>query len=276
MTREAKQETFQVEVEPHLGGRWTLLIDPRGRQWLWSRPDPARSSVRDGQPFVDVGGIEECFPTINGKPDHGAVWTQRWVPDGEGLVVTGEDFALHRRITVGTEVVASYELVAAPGLRFIWAMHALLQPDVGTEVLAPNGHPTSCWAGAREPVEGRWPQPLGVPWSALHDDDGSAAFVVLPGLDQVSVKAPDGGALRFRLTAPGQPGAIGVWRNLGGFPVDPHSPYRSLGVEPMIGLVPDLALADEHQAGLVPEHGRVRWSVTIDTGGPQESGNCGR
>jgi hypothetical protein len=53
-----------------------------------------------------------------------------------------------------------------------------------------------------------------------------------------------------------------IWRNLGGWPAD--RPYRSIGVEPMLGYSPTLALAQDGDAAVVPSTGTVEWSLTID------------
>ncbi|WP_285687936.1 hypothetical protein [Actinoplanes sp. NBRC 103695] len=49
-----------MTTDPALGGRWTSLR-AAGRDWLWHRPDPARSRGRPGDSFVDAGGVEECL-----------------------------------------------------------------------------------------------------------------------------------------------------------------------------------------------------------------------
>jgi hypothetical protein len=51
-----------------------------------------------------------------------------------------------------------------------------------------------------------------------------------------------------------------LWRNLGGFPAE--EPYRSLGVEPMLGRVFDLAEARPGDAA-VPAAGVLSWRLTI-------------
>jgi hypothetical protein len=61
--------------------------------------------------------------------------------------------------------------------------------------------------------------------------------------------------------ADGQPAAVGLWRNLRGFP--PGGPYRSIGVEPMLGRVFDLAQAGDGDCAVTPAAGQVRWRLTI-------------
>jgi hypothetical protein len=59
-----------VSVDLDHGGRWTSL-HVGGREWLWSRDEPLRAHVAPGDPFADAGGIEECVPTVRGRPDGG-------------------------------------------------------------------------------------------------------------------------------------------------------------------------------------------------------------
>lgn len=67
--------------------------------------------------------------------------------------------------------------------------------------------------------------------------------------------------LSLSLEADGQPVSIALWRNLGGFPA--QHPYRSTGVEPMLGRVFDLAEAGPDDAARVPASGEVRWRLTL-------------
>ena len=55
--------------------------------------------------------------------------------------------------------------------------------------------------------------------------------------------------------------SVALWRNLGGFPEE--APYRSIGVEPMLGAVFDLAEAGPGDAAVVPESGEMRWEMRI-------------
>ncbi|WP_286219198.1 hypothetical protein [Paraoerskovia sediminicola] len=165
-------------------------------------------------------------------------------------------------MTVGAQVRVDYRLVAAPGFRFIWAMHALVMPDVGTRLDLPAGHPVRAWPSGATAVQRTWPRVTENSWDRLGEDDGSAVFALLPGLDRCAVTAPDGSSLGWRIWAPGQPVSIGLFRNLGGFP-DRLSGYRTLGIEPMIGHAHELATARPAETGCVPASGEVEWSVAV-------------
>lgn len=266
---------FEVHIDPGHGGRWTSLIDPRGKEWLWRRPrqptttghtDPTdfhaqRDAVRPGQPFVDVGGIEECFPTIIGLPDHGDVWTRPWTTEGYRLAVRTGSFALQRTVTVGQMIVVDYELQGPAGAPFVWAFHALLEPTVGTRIMA---GPTRCrtWSGPARFTQTNWP---GVPdrtdADVLGPNDGTAAFHVLTDIADVTVQSADG-ALHFQLACDQAPTAFGVWRNLAGYP-EAIGSYRSFGIEPMLGRAPGLAAADSEDLAHLPSTGILAWRLTL-------------
>ena len=235
-----------VSVDPARGGRWTSLR-AGGREWLWSRP-AERCSVAPGDPFVDAGGIEECVPTVRGVPDHGAAWSRPWT----GGVVDCGEFTLRRDLSiVDSSVVARYRLDAAPGFRFIWAAHALLDLSASARLEAPAGTEVRLDGGA----VAEWPDHL----AALGPDDGTATGAIL--VDCPTVTVADGERLTFALDAPGQPVSTALWRNLGGWPAP--DPYRSIGVEPMLGRAWDLAEAAPDDAAVVPPTGICEWRLTV-------------
>jgi hypothetical protein len=57
------------------------------------------------------------------------------------------------------------------------------------------------------------------------------------------------------------PVSVALWRNLRGFPTE--APYRSIGVEPMLGAVFDLAEAGPGDAVTVPADGELRWELVL-------------
>ena len=90
-------------------------------------------------------------------------------------------------------------------------------------------------------------------------DDGTAAGAVLA--DGRCCVHDDGDRLSFTVEADGQPVSVALWRNLGGFPAG--RPYRSTGVEPMLGRVFDLADAGPDDAARVGASGEVHWRLTV-------------
>lgn len=255
-------DEIHVQVDPDHGGRWTSLQGSGGREWLWRRDAPERERVHPGDPFVDAGGLEECFPTLGGPPDHGDAWSRRWVADGDWLVVEGADYQLRRRIvTGGATLTADYRVVAAPGYRFIWTAHALLRLSTAAMLLVPDGHPTLVHDGRAEHAT-RWPRLDGTDLSTLGPADGTALMILLRDLSEVTVvDGPD--RLTMSLASDDGPRSIAVWRNLGGWP--DAAPYRSIGVEPMIGRAGALSVAGPDQAAVVGAGGSAAWTLTIAT-----------
>ncbi len=271
---------LDVRINAEHGGRWTSLYSG-GREWLWRRDDMRRSQVEVGDAFVDAGGLEECVPTVRGTPDHGEAWSRAWTAlDGAGLEheVCCDDFELTRRISVsGGAVVADYRLAAAPGYRFVWAGHALLDVGPGATVrldpaarvrLFPEAaaYLSTPWPQGARWIEGDWPEPHGLHLSSLGPDDGTAVGAVVyradgPGAPASALIVDGTDQLRMDLEADAQPASVALWRNLRGFPQP--GPYRSIGVEPMLGRVFDLADAREGDCAVVPAGGEVRWRMTV-------------
>lgn len=261
----AVEGRFTVLLDDAHGARWSSLVDPDGQEWLESRSIPERADVRPGDGFVDAGGLEECLPTLRGEPDHGLVWSRPWDSLHAGCSrVTTAEFTLTREVVAGHDVRVSYELIAQPGWRFLWAAHLMLRPTVGTTLCAPARSRVRSFPIGSAAGEGSWPDPPGLAgFDTVPPDDGTALFVTLPGLSDLGVRCPRRGTLRFDLDAPGQPYGFGVWRNLRGFPAAPATAYRSLVVEPMIGHVPALGEAREGECGVVPAGGVVRWNLVL-------------
>ncbi|WP_218011083.1 hypothetical protein [Herbidospora mongoliensis] len=253
------------------GGRWTSLSGG-GREWLWSRPDPARAAAVPGSEFVDVGGLEECVPTVRGLPDHGDAWTRPWTGSPALSTVSCDRFELTRAVDdEAGAVVATYRLSADPGFRFLWAAHALLDLSEKARLLAPYGTPTRifpeaapqldvAWPPGSPYLEGCWPAPSGLELDRFGPDDGTAVGAVLRC---AAVRVEDeADLLDLRVEAPPEvPAGIALWRNLGGFP--DISPYRSIGVEPMLGTVFDLAEAGPGEAATVPSSGELTWRLVL-------------
>jgi len=253
-----------VRTDLEHGGRWTSLV-LGGREWLWHRPDPARNHVRPGDPFVDAGGLEECLPTIRGCPDHGAVWSRAWIAlDRETARVDLPGMSLERRLSNRADtVLARYRLRAAPGTRFVWAAHALLDLSEAARLSIGDHRSVRIYPDAGSAYrESGWPPADGPPLDVLGPADGTAVGAVITGCSRARVIDGDQ-TLELTLEAPGQPVSTALWRNLGGFPA--AEPYRSIGVEPMIGGVFDLAAAKaDDDAGTVPASGEVSWVLRIE------------
>lgn len=260
----------EVAVDLDDGGRWTSL-SLGGREWLWAGPGLIKTSREGLNSYVDVGGLDECFPTVRGVPDHGGLWNQPWgslEEDEDWDVVPYGEAVLLRRFNggetpseVGVEgaIWVDYRLFAPAGFRFIWAAHALLDCAVGASIEVPAE--TVCRLYPQDGSD--WANSSS--WSDLDlatygPTDGTAVGAVL--VDCPAASVVDGPhRLTFSLSCPGQPVSTALWRNLGGFPAE--SPYRSLGVEPMLGKVFGLTEAGPGDAAVVPESGELTWRLVV-------------
>jgi len=262
----ASRRPLTVRTDPALGGRWTSLAAP-GREWLWRNPHvpaAARAGVAPGDPFVDAGGGEECFPTINGPSDHGEVWSRPWTSDGDGAAVRAGALTLTRRLVADDGTVrAGYTITGPPGAAVLHAVHLLLDlgPAARLEVPGRPGTLVVEWPAPGATTPTTWPDGGGVPLDVLGPDDGTArcAVVATDRLDVVD------GADRLSLrwgTPFAVPLSVVVWRNLGGWPDD--GPYRSVGVEPLLGAETDLDRAAPDRLARLGPDGRLEWWLTIE------------
>ncbi|MFI6408274.1 hypothetical protein [Streptomyces sp. NPDC050548] len=263
---------LDIVIDRAHGGRWTSLR-AGDREWLWRRDAPERDKVFPGDAFVDAGGLEECVPTVRGDPDHGDAWSRPWTREGEADVVRCDRFTLARTVRATTDgAEADYLLTADAGFRFVWAAHALLDlsDQAGLHLregartrLFPEAAPQldGAWPEGDPWVEGDWPAPRGVRLDRFGPDDGTAVGAVVDASHCCVHDRDD--RLALALEADGQPLSIALWRNLGGFPA--QDPYRSTGVEPMLGRVFDLTEAGPGDAARVPASGEARWRLTLTT-----------
>lgn len=267
----------RARTDPEHGGRWVSLR-AGSREWLWLRCDPRRDSVRPGASFVDAGGLEECLPTVRGHPDHGDAWTRPWQRHGDTETVQTADYLLSRRLdTDGNGLTAHYRLTGRAGWRFVWTAHALLDVSAAAILELPAGTPTRIypeaapllgrpWPAGCAYLTGSWPAPYGLRLEELGPDDGTAVGAIAVGCRTTRVH-DTGHLLEMTLDVAGaQPCSVALWRNLGGFP--PDAPYRSVGVEPMLGAVFELATAGQGDAVVLPADGTMTWWLTIKAWGP--------
>jgi hypothetical protein len=251
---------LSLRTDPARGGRWTSLRSS-GREWLWTNPDPdiaqARTQVRPGSAFVDAGGAEECFPTVRGKPDHGDAWCRTWSTDGAKSTVDVPHVGrLSRRISGQDPVVVEYEVTGRPGTPFLHALHALLDLSSTARLTMP-GSPRMTVLDVDDP-EREWPNGL----DTFGPDDGTAICALVPGCHTVAVV--DGHyVLRFDWDSEDAPElcSLLLWRNLAGWPA--QRPYRSIGIEPMVGRAADLSTADPSACAQIGPSGHFRWVLSI-------------
>ena len=254
---------LELTTDPVHGGRWTSLRSGR-REWLWTNPAieaRRREGVRAGDPFVDAGGGEECWPTVRGRPDHGAVWSRSWTgaPSSAAVEVAGLG-TLRRDVRAGTELAVDYRFHGRSGTRFLHAVHLLLDLSVRARLEVPQADRIVLLDGDRPELS--WP----AGFDRFGPDDGTAQCVLIPDCQQaIVIDGPD--RLRFDWDAPGSsaPCSLLVWRNLGGWPAE--RPYRSIGIEPMVGRAADLSAAADEDCAALDSAGRFCWTLRLSAEG---------
>lgn len=268
-----------ISTDARHGGRWTSLR-VGGREWLWSNPDPdvrrARSAAAPGAPFVDAGGVEECFPTVRGDPDHGAVWSRPWSTDATDRPGAGAAAAvqrcrvgalgLQRTITVAAaSAVIDYRIDGPAGARFVHAVHALL--DLGPDArITVDGRPPMQVLDHPTVRRASWPLVGDVDVSGVAPSGRRSGGAYAMIIDCARVLVDDGAdrlQLDWRVVDADLPVSLLYWRNLWGWPAS--APYRSIGIEPMIGRTADPA-AEPDRAAVLGESGSVRWQLVISAG----------
>lgn len=259
MTGTPQVVPLTTETDPERGGRW-LRWTAGSREWLWSNPDPGvrrtRRAAVPGDGFADAGGAEECIPTIRGLPDHGAAWTLPWQQDdGIETVELPGTGRLTRSIRGCAPLVVDYELAGRPGTGFVHAVHALLDLSPAARLVLPGV------SRVRNVEDGSWQAwPGGL--DRLGPDDGTATCVLAPGCHQARVVDGDH-SLSLEWSAPGAEDRCSLlfWRNLRGWPGS--APYRSIGIEPMVGRTAELTTADPDEPARIDASGRFTWSLRL-------------
>ncbi|MGH2543109.1 MAG: hypothetical protein ACRDIB_09940, partial [Ardenticatenaceae bacterium] len=261
---ELVHETARIIVLPSYGGKIASLVHlPSEKEWLWLNPHLRwRPPSRDAS-FVrehDVGGWDECFPTIAPTtvggiqwPDHGDLWWRAWkaeVRDGSlWMGVEGEGFRFERVIassTSGFRLSYAVENLAPEPLPYLWCAHPLLciDPPLRVEIL---GRPTMRLGddgplGQRGQAY-RWPTVGGRLFEMIGKPSGLAAKLFVEMVEgQVSLCDTKGARLRLRWPLRRVP-MLGLWINEGGWSGAAVPPYHNVGVEPASGAPDDLAIA---------------------------------
>jgi hypothetical protein len=227
---------------------------------------------------VDAGGVEECFPTIRGRPDHGGAWSRSWqvarTQEAGGEHVDVEALRLARRVTTGAEgdVRMTYAVTGPPGACFVHAVHALLDVGPGARLVVPAAPRVQLLDTPREGRTTVTSWPVTVAGRPLHDlgpDDGTAvAALLLDCRAAVVVDDRDALVMTWRAQSPADTGlcSLLLWRNLRGWPS--HNPYRSIGVEPMVGCTATLSAADaiaEGEPARLGAEGHFGWQLVVSS-----------
>ncbi|HUF28898.1 MAG TPA: hypothetical protein VMM18_18095 [Gemmatimonadaceae bacterium] len=161
-TAELRAGDSRVVIVPALGAR-IVALELAGRQWLWTAPGLDAALARGGANGTELGGLDECFPTVAAAtielgadtlslPEGGELAARRAethiaTPDGVMEAVStwhGERlpfrFVRTVRLTADAQMEMTYEAVN-DGKRpfpFIWAARPIFALTQATRILVPQ------------------------------------------------------------------------------------------------------------------------------------------
>lgn len=285
-----ENEAVRCVIVPALGGKLVSLVHlTTMREWLWRNPSLDVRAGEYGASYVerhDVGGWDECFPSVAPTryptgpwegtpiPDHGELWAMPWKAetfcDGARievrLVVTGVRFPYRFERTLlmdagepGFRLAYSVTNFTSFPFPFIWSAHPIIAATPGMKIVAPVREMTVYSSvGQRFGTLGRtvsWPlatdmEGRQVDLAALPDLSAGIALKLYgrsPKQGYVAVQdIVQGAELRMQFD-PEEVTHLGLWLNYGGWSGAPGAPpYYNLGLEPCIGAQDDLALSVKH------------------------------
>ena len=292
-------EAVRLTVLPYWGGKVAEIFDRRRkREWLFegrtlTYEQCGGSLPAYGDDYVrrfDVGGFDECFPTVQrcfypvepwrgtDVPDHGEVWSIPWRAEVKNdclrLVTHGVrlPYRLEKTIRLLGNGGIRFEYLAANPtpfpMPFLWSSHPLLAIRPGMRLKLPVETTRVCSAPSYPARHGDH-----VPWGpdlscVPQKDAGIAVKLFSPPLTEgwaELLDPADGAAFRFAFD-PAQVTHLGLWINYGGWAGVPGAaPYFNLGLEPCIG-APDSLDAAVHgwqSYGELPPHGTRVWWLEI-------------
>jgi hypothetical protein len=299
-----EDQCLKAVILPSIGGKMTSLQrKASGREWLWQDPGDLLRIPPYGAPLpeYDIGGFQECFPTINEcyypeqpwrgvvVPDHGEVWALPWDVEtsvaGVHLWVYGVRFAYRLdkwlRFSNDGKLTIQYELISrAPfDFKYLWSAHPALNLQPGMKMLLPPGTRLRCEFSDHVRLG-----EMGMlhDWPVTSDAAGQAV-----DLGMVQTKAarthdklntagltagwcavydpPTGEYLAYTFSLSEIP-HVGYWLIQGGWPLQ-GEPYLVGGFEPCTGYPGPLDSAIAWGGhSVLPARGVRRWTLAVYTG----------
>jgi galactose mutarotase-like enzyme len=278
-----------VTVLPAWGGKIATLFDRRRkRQWLHDNIFLPYQQPQHGADYVgafDVGGFDDCFPSVAACrypappwqdvsiPDHGDVWSLPWLAEVGVDAITMTVSGIHVPYVLSKTVrlvknklhidYSASNLTPYP-MPFVWSSHPLLGLRPGMQIHLPASEMRENGTNRRV----AWPIDDGIDLSvAPPPDAGMAMKLFSPPLEKgwVEVVDPhDGAELHFAFD-PALVPTVGLWLNYGGWAGVPGvEPYYNVGVEPCIGSADSLVEAvTQGTNGTIGAHETVRWWLSL-------------
>jgi galactose mutarotase-like enzyme len=287
-------DCLRLTVIPEWGGKVSELFDlRRQREWLFENPALPYRLPEYGGDYVrefDVGGLDECFPTVGPcayptapwdgtpLPDHGEVWSIPWAVRvyGETLHLTTHGVRLPYRLEKmirllgdgGVRFTYRVTNLSPFPMPFLWSSHPLFALRPGMRLALPAASMRVFSAPSFLARGGDV-----IPWPRFKDLDlgrvpqsgaGIAAklfsFPLTEGWAELSDPA-DGATFRFEFD-PAVVTHLGLWLNYSGWAGVPGAaPYFNLAIEPCIGAPDTLDTAVNHwqEYGLLPPGASLDW-----------------
>lgn len=287
---------FNDEVEcvviPSLGGKITNLRRRRGREWLWRHPDREFSYAPADGSFPDVGGWDECFPTVAPSampgaapgepllPDHGELralpWSHEVLETPTATVLTSRaegallPYEFQRDLILpleGSEVRLEYRLVHRGLAKFpwIWSAHPVFSAPDGMALTLPTVNEVRVdHAAARPdlPADATVPWPLdgeSHSWTVSEVRGWSAKLFADIGASGTAILTDPRTGEQLQIGFdPSTVPQVGIW-------IDATGPLVRIGVEPCIGAPDrlDRAVGEWGSAAILAPNEVRRWAITL-------------
>jgi galactose mutarotase-like enzyme len=285
---------LRLTIIPEWGGKVSELFDlRRQREWLFENPVLPYRLPEYGGNYVrdfDVGGFDECFPTVGPcpyptapwegtpLPDHGEVWSIPWAVqvDGGTLYLSTHGVRLPYRLEKTMRLLGNGSIrftyhatnLSPFPMPFLWSSHPLFTLRPGMRLALPTTRMRIFSAPSLPAQSGDvipWPRFEDLDLSRVpHPSAGIAAKLFSPPLTEgwaALFDPADGTTFHFEFD-PAVVTHLGLWLNYGGWAGAPGAaPYFNLGLEPCIGAPDTLDVAVNHgqEDGLLPPSTSLEW-----------------
>ena len=248
-------------VVPPLGGKIASLVHlPTMREWMWRNQAIEPKQPEYGASYVaahDLGGFDECFPSVAAThfpggpwdgtkvPDHGEIWALPWKADTFCDGATCEIRLTAHGVRFPYRFERSLWLVEGdPGIRltytvtnmapypfpFIWSSHPVFNVTPGTKLHVPGAREFTLF-GSPQDRFGRlgasipWPRAKdqeGREWDLAVTPDTTAGWAMklfgkAPSLGYVALQDVFAGAELRLHFDPAEVTHLGLWLNYGGW-----------------------------------------------------------
>jgi hypothetical protein len=261
-----RSRDMELTIVPERGAKIVSLCHlPTQTDWLWLNPylqwQTPESPERHAE-LHDVGGWDECFPTVTAStidgvswPEHGDLWWRRWTAELRGnelwmgVEANGYRFS---RIVSATPTGFRFEYTVTNRTEepfpYLWSARPLvcLDPPITIEII---GRPTIRLGNdsrlGKSGEQYRWPVVRGRSFTEVGKPSSmSVKLLVYVERGEITLHHRYSRPLQIRWPLEQLP-LLGLWCNESGWSGADVPPYCTLGVEPRNGAPDDLAMALE-------------------------------